>query len=323
MKKSVVWAAMAMLSAMVGCVKNECADCEQESRESVEIPFTLSCSGYDLKGGVKSLDEDSRINWVDIFVSVDGGGFCRHRVIPGETSSIAVKKGSVYLMGAVANAQSDTWDVEHMVSVNSGRTTFNSTLYRLSENRQGSLVMAVDEFVEYTEGTVHFELKRCVNKCTVRTIKNMWAESREFQVREIYLAGILECWNNVASVAKQWYNENGYETSVVDHLVYVKVDSSLDYGQMLELDSSLYYLPLPGSRNFLVINVMADGVPMCYSLRLPNSVESNKHYVYDLTICHPGDNDMIPDSEGSILINEVSGVFDVTEWDETIESRGF
>lgn len=323
MKKSVVWAMMAMLSAMTGCVKIEDNGCDRECQELVEIPFTLSCDGFDVKGMDPSSSDESKINWVDIFVSVSGEDYCRHRVIPGETSVIAVKKGASYLLGAVANAYSETWDVKKLTAESGGKTFFRPGLCRLSENCSGSFVMMTDEFQTYTEGTVHFELKRRVSKCTVRSIKNMWGTPARFEVKEIYLAGVLEYCRNDASVPLQWYNETGYEPSAMDHLLYSKVGKVVSYGEVLETDASMYYLPVHESRNFVVVNVLADEVPMSYSFRLPDTREYNKHYVYDLVISHSGDEDMIPDYTGSIKVNEITGTFEVADWDETTESRGF
>ena len=323
MRKSVFVAVAVGLLAMVGCVKSECADCERDDQELSEIPFTISCCSYDLKTSNPSYEDESRIHWVDVFVSVDGGDFCRHRVMPGETSSIVVKKGASYLLGAVANASSDGWDYNKLVSQFNGKTTFNSTLYSLSENRLDSFVMMVDEFITSNGESVHFELKRRVNKCTVRSIKNMWGDPARFEIKEVYLANVLESWSTDASVEKVFYNYGGYEPSVVDDLLYAKVDSALFCGESILLNQALYYLPLPGSQNFLVINAVADGVPMSYSFRLPNSLEYNKHYSYDLIITHAGDEDMVPDSIGSMLVRELSGNFEIVQWDETSESRGF
>ena len=47
------------------------------------------------------------------------------------------------------------------------------------------------------------------------------------------------------------------------------------------------------------------------------------HYAYDLVISHQGDEDMVPDSGGNILLEDVSGVFEVIGWNEVSESRGF
>ena len=323
MRKSVFMAMAAGLLSLVGCVKSECADCERDDQELSEIPFTISCCGYDLKTSNPSYEDESRIHWVDVFVSVDGGDFCRHRVMPGETSSIVVKKGASYLLGAVANASSDGWDYNKLVSQFNGKTTFNSTLYSLSENRLDSFVMMVDEFITSKGEGVNFELKRRVNKCTVRSIKNMWGDPARFEIKEIYLGKVLESWSNDASVEKVYYNYNGYEPSPVDELVYAPVNAVVDYGDSIELNEALYYLPLPGSFNYLVVNAIADGVLMCYSFALPNSLEYNKHYSYDLIITHAGDEDMVPDSIGSMLVRELSGNFEIVQWDETSESRGF
>jgi hypothetical protein len=323
MRKSVFVAVTVGMLGLVGCVKDECADCERDNQKSFEIPFTISCCGYDLKAANPSYEDESRINWIDIFVSVDGGDYCRHRIIPGETSSIIVKKGAAYKLGAVANALSDRWDCGKLVSETNGRTIFNSTLYTLSENRLDSFVMMVDEFITSKGEGVHFELKRRVNRCTVRSIKNMWGDPEKFEIKEVYLANVLESWSTDASVEKVFYNYGGYEPSEGDDLLYARVDKTLPYGESLVLNQALYYLPLPGSQNFLVINAVADGVPMSYSFRLPNSLEYNKHYSYDLIITHVGDEDMIPDSVGSMIVSELSGNFEIIQWDETSESRGF
>ena len=323
MRKSVFMAMAAGLLSLVGCVKSECADCERENQESQEIPFTISCCGYDLKTANPSYEDESMIHWVDVFVSVDGGEFCRHRVNPGEVSSIVVKKGASYLLGAVANAASDSWDCGKLASEFNGRTTFNSTLYCLSENHPDSFVMMVDEFLSSKGEGVHFELKRRVNKCTIRSIKNMWGDPNIFEIKEVYLGKVLESWSTDASAEKVFYNYNGYEPSQVDELVYASVDETLPYGECLELNESLYYLPIHGSVNYLVVNAIADGLPMSYSFALPNSLEWNKHYSYDLIITHAGDEDMVPDSFGSMLVSELAGDFIVAEWDETSETRGF
>lgn len=323
MRKSVFMAMAAGLLSLVGCVKSECADCERDNQELLEIPFSISCCRYDLKTANPSYEDESGIHWIDVFVSVDGGDYCRHRVIPGEASSIVVKKGASYKLGAVANALSDQWDCDKLVSESGSRTIFNSTLYTLSENRLDSFVMMVDEFITSKGEGVNFELKRRVNKCTVRSIKNMWGDPARFEIKEIYLGKVLESWSNDASVEKVYYNYNGYEPSPVDELVYAPVNAVVDYGDSIELNEALYYLPLPGSFNYLVVNAIADGVPMCYSFALPHSLEYNKHYSYDLIITHAGDEGMVPDSIGSMLVRELSGNFEIVQWDETSESRGF
>ena len=323
MRKSVFVMAAVGLLAFVGCVKSECADCERGNQDSAVIPITMSCVGYDLKTANPSYENESRIHWVDVFVSVDGGDFCRHRVMPGKDFSITVMKGNTYLLGAVANAQSDKWDCSKLVSVSNGRTVFNSTLYCLSENRTDSFVMMVDEF-QYSQGeAVHFELERRVNRCTVRSIKNMWGDPAEFEIIEIYLANVLESWSSDASAEKVFYNQGGYEPSGVDELLYAKIGKTLTYGETIDLNQGFYYLPLHGSQNYLVINAVADGVPMSYSFMLPNSLEWNKHYSYDLTITHAGDEDMVPDAAGSMLVVELTENFEIAQWDETNESRGF
>ena len=322
MKKSVYVVVAAGLSAMLGCVKGEYPDYEQNGQDVIEIPFTFSCEDYSLKTASPSSADESKINWVDVFVSVDGGEFCRHRVVPGTVSSISVKKGATYLLGAAANAASHLWDSMDMVSVFDGATLFKSTLCRLSENSQGSFVMMTDQFQNYNGEAVHFELKRRVNKCTVRSIKNMWGDPNDFEIVEIYLADVLESSTNSSS-ERVFYNRGGYQSSVVDHLLYAHVGRRLQYGEMLQLDESLYYLPLHGSGNYLVVNALADGEPMSYSLKLPSSLNYNTHYAYDLVISHAGDEDMIPDSGGSIVVDDISGVFEVVGWNENSESRGF
>ena len=73
----------------------------------------------------------------------------------------------------------------------------------------------------------------------------------------------------------------------------------------------------------MVVNALADGEPMSYSLKLPSSLDYNTHYAYDLVISHAGDEGMIPDSGGSIVVDDISGVFEVVGWNENSESRGF
>lgn len=322
MKKLVYVVVAAGLSIMLGCAKDEYSDCANDEQEVVEIPFTLSCGDYALKTASPSADEESKINWVDIFVSVDNGDFCRHRIVPGTVSSISVKKGTTYLLGAVANADSHLWDCKDIVSVFNGATLFKSTLFCLSENSLGSFVMMTEQFQNYNGDEVHFELKRRVNKCTVRSIKNMWGDPEDFEVVEIYLADVLESSNDSLG-ERVFYNRGGYQKSVVDHLLYAGVGRKLEYGETLQLDESLYYLSLHGSGNYLVVNALADGEPMSYSLKLPSSLNYNTHYAYDLVISHAGDEDMIPDSGGSIVVDDISGVFEVVGWNENSESRGF
>lgn len=323
MRKSVYVAVAAGLSAMLGCVKGEYPDYEQNGQDVIEIPFTFSCEDYSLKTASPSSADESKINWVDVFVSVDGGEFCRHRVVPGSESSISVRKGTSYLLGAVANAASHTWDCNDLVSVFNGATSFKSSLYRLSENYLDSFVMMTDRFQNYDGEKVHFELKRRVNKCTVRSIRNMWGDPDVFEIVEIYLADVLESSSNNPYEEKFFYNHGGYKPSSVDHLLYAGIGREMHYGETLQLDESLYYLSLHGSGNYLVVNALADGEPMSYSLKLPSSLDYNTHYAYDLVISHAGDEDMIPDSGGSIVVDDISGVFEVVGWNENSESRGF
>ena len=323
MRKSVFVGLAVGLLNLIGCMKDEQVGHEIDPGDYLKIPFTVSCGDYDLKTVNPSLEDESRINWVDIFVSVDDGEFCRHRVVSGEETCISVKRGRTYLLGAVANASSEKWDCNKLVSTSGGVTRFNTTLYCLSENRVGSFVMMTDQFMQYEGGVVNFELKRRVNKCTVRSIKNMWGDPLTFKVVEVYLADVLESWSNDSSVQEVSYNVDGYQTSQVDHLIYARIDKEVAYGEVLNLNESLYYLPLFGSGNYLVVNVLADGVPMSYSFRLPVSQDWNRHYAYDLTIAHAGDEDMIPDAGGSLPVSEVAGTFDVIEWDEVSEAFGF
>lgn len=323
MRKSVFVVVAAALLSFVGCVKKEYADCERENSEVLLIPFTFSCDGYGSKVASPSYENESKINWVDVFVSVDGNDFCRHRVMPGEENTIAVKKGTSYLLGAVANAPAHQWDVSRMVSVSGGKTIFNASLVSLSENHPDSFVMMVDKFIAYTGEPLHFDLKRRVNKCTVLSVKNLWGDSGDFEITEIYLSNVMESSNSNSSGEKVIYNRSGYEPSLADELVYARVDCPIQYGECVELNESLYYLPLGGAQCYLVLNAIADGVPMSYSFALPNTILWNQHFSYDLTITHAGDLDMIPDVGGSIQISEVESQFAVSDWDETNESRGF
>ena len=323
MRKSVFMAVAVVLLTLVGCVKKEYADGERENVDLVQIPITFSCGGYDTRVSNPSYEIESKIYWVDVFVSVDGGEYCRHRVVPGEENVVAVKKGSSYMLGAVANAMSNQWDVSRLVYTLSGRTYFNETLCCLSDNHPDSFVMMVDYFQTYNGESVHFELKRRVNKCTVLSVKNMWGDPEEFILTEVYLANVMESANSSASYEKIFYNKDGYEPSVVDELVYSKVDCKIGCGERVELNESLYYLPSGGSQYFLVLNAIADGVPMSYSFVLPNTNVWNQHFSYDLTITHAGNLDMKPEAGGSMQISEVEGQFVVPDWNETSESRGF
>lgn len=323
MRKSVFMVAAAMLLSLTGCVKKEGADCERGNSELVEIPFTFSCEGYSSKVASPSYEDESKIHWVDVFVSVDGGDYCRHRVVPGGDNVIAVKKGTSYMLGAVANAPSHEWDVSELVSTTNGKAYFNTSLCRLSDNQPDSFVMMVDNLQPYTGVEVHFELKRRVNKCTVLSVKNLWGDPEKFEITEIYLANVFESSATNPNGEKLLYNDGGYKTSAVDELVYANVNCPIAYGESVDFNHSLYYLPLGGPLNYLVLNAVADGVPMSYSFALPNTIVWNQHFSYDLTITHAGDLDMVPNAGGSVQVSEVGAQFTVSDWDETSELRGF
>ena len=321
MRKSVLMAA-AMLLSLVGCVRKEYADSERESSELIEIPFTFSCDGYRSKIANPSYDDESKIHWVDVFVSVDGGEYCRHRVVPGSGNVITVKKGTSYMLGAVANAPTHQWDVNQLVSSIGGRTFFNASLFRLSDNHPGSFVMAVDNMQAYNGESIHFDLKRRVNKCTVSSIKNMWGDPEKFEITDIYLANVPESCSSSYSGESLYYNKEGYKPSEVDDLVFAEVGRAISYGETVDLDESLYYLPLGGPLNYLVINALADGISMSYSFALPNTNVWNQHFAYALTITHAGNLDMIP-TAGGVKVSELGAQFTVSDWDETSEARGF
>ena len=302
----------------VSCAPEPCSKCAEEFGLN-HVSLSLQGSCIETRAlDVPSLSE-SNVMRCDLFV-FDSGGALVERVLSTDGRFDFYLTDGVYDFVAVANKGD-------LPAKDVSRDDLMSTIVTLGENAPGSFVMAgsLDSHEILSDEKTTIEVERLVAKvsCTVRTAFKGYLADESLRIDAVYLT-------NVKALARigephsdgvpdsLWYNRMAYEPSVADYprgLLYENCGAAMPPRDSIVTGYSFYPFPNSAADDHdvsrwsprctrLVVEATLLGRKTYYPVTI-GKVESNRHYMVDLTVSNFGTDhpEGFPDKYGDIAFS--------------------
>ena len=276
--------------AVCGCARME-EGTAQRGGEMVELNFKVPCQKTTKVIG--SVSEDA-VDDLQIFVFGVDGQIHAYGHSEADQLTLTCSTGDKRIAALVNAPLADT--VSH-------ESSLRTLVSKFSDNALDRFVMSgiKDETIEST-GTVTVPVSRLVSKVVLSSVTNEFEleqhREMDFTVKSVFLTNAAEDRQYFGAYSpSRWYNKGVSDMSQIisnaGDMMYQALDSGkIGYGTSWQPGCFLYCYPNPLSPDgtdptYLVVEATIGTTVYYYPVDLP-SMESNKCYNVNLTVCRPG-----------------------------------